>query len=489
MLSDSVAIQKLSEDWESGFSFKGGEQLKHLASHLTKAMEVLQTSTWASEVVDVLRRIWNLVVCHVLQFTYLWYSVWGPDFVEAVFAVYGAGGQEKVAEHWSADVASFVSSIMTWLESVNSARQNGDQEPLLCLLPNIYGFREANTDGQNVMFALKDFDTSLNGNCTKSDKPSDVRARCIAQWALLDCLVDWLDDDSIFAALNIRAILLHPLPLLSLPGHTRLNYDKLTENILSGKNAGLERLEFYFWQEHNAGEVQDSLISLAQLVQRTVTGLADLDSRPGKAGRSIRSPRKKAMFWKSLEGCAHVSPEMPLATLCPWQDGFQVQKLACIIWETLWWKRGQPAGRIELRRILEAKHPTLNQNLVGTSDYYNPIRSSNSFHTLLKLSLGDHDLRSSDYGLSNILVRIGTGQGKVTETFVKKYLCNKHFTSATECIKALKCLNYGITTTHQTDNVMTLERIKQNHDQCISVLDQNLVQAVMRVVLRCRNRL
>ncbi|THU99780.1 hypothetical protein K435DRAFT_855412, partial [Dendrothele bispora CBS 962.96] len=245
------------------------------------AMEVLQTSTQASEVVDVLRRTWNLVVCRVLRFTYLWYSVWGPDFVEAAFAAYGAG------------------------------------------------------------------------------------------------------------ALNIRAILIHPLPLLSLPGQTRLNYDKLAENILSEKNAGLERLEFYFWQEHDAGEVQDSSISLAQLVQRTVAGLADLDSRPGKAGR-----------------------KMPLATLCPWQDGFQVQKLACIIWETLQWKQGQPAGRIELQQILEAKHPTLNQNLVGTSDYYNPIRSSNSFHTLLKLSLGDHDLRSSDYGLSNILVRIGTGQGK-----------------------------------------------------------------------------
>ncbi|KAJ7582350.1 hypothetical protein C8J56DRAFT_793166 [Mycena floridula] len=97
--------------------------------------------------------------------------------------------------------------------------------------------------------------------------------------------------------------------------------------------------------------------------------------------------------------------------------------------------RGLPPFDNRLHHVLYGRNPSTNYRTQVSKDrdHYSPIRHTNIFQTLLTASLGNNDLRGP-YGLSNLLVRIGTGQGNRTSAFLQKDL-NVWLTSSAQTVR------------------------------------------------------
>ncbi|KAK7461698.1 Chromobox protein 5 [Stygiomarasmius scandens] len=464
LLNLSTQSNSTYSNWTDNNTFIG-EDLTKLFDNLHGSLKTAESSSKSSLKTDVLKRSLNLAICRSLRFVSLWYSCWGPSLAHAAFDMYMSDGKDGVARTWTTNLAILVEKIMIWLNDVAACKKAGSIPPRLDLPSDLYGFHKpASDDHQNILVtpptqkltkkdiilkkgkefflgiisdhviipAMQFCDGYINSDRRNNISYDGIKARCVVRGALLDTLVDWLDDDGIFATLDILKVLESPAALFS----KKTNEEDLSKRIINKEIHVFAPLESYLWEEHDSADVQDSVVSLSYAVQEAVTRMSKRDIPLRKAGYSFR--KKRQSYYTSLEGLPRVSADEPLYDLCPWQYGFRADKLAIILREALLQRAQLPAGNVSLRRIMEGIHPTVSGfSNTRDPDHYDPIRATNHFQRLMEVSLGQNNLHS-DYGLSNILIRIGTGQGKMTQDFMSRHLAGVWFTSASDCVRVFE---------------------------------------------------
>ncbi|THU77346.1 hypothetical protein K435DRAFT_877979 [Dendrothele bispora CBS 962.96] len=476
-ISITEGFQKSYNHWDSQLLFQDEGGLTVL-TNLEAGARLLKDSAVTQRLVKLQQRSLNLAICRSLRFIYLWYTSWSSLVTSSLFndltATRNVENNEAFLAKWSSSVAQFARAILDWVETVSKAKKRQTSVPSLTLPYDIYGFYKPSIVSQKdkvdisyspshskslrnaqqrqayaeetfqdiltkytIIPGVEALDKSLNSPRRNVFEVDDIKARCILRGALLECLVDWLDDDCLFVSSQIQAVLVSPAMLF------KDDFGKVPEDLaLSSKvlhgESPFGALASLLWEEFDWVAALEAAEPLSITVQDIIAKLAKKeDSQKGKPHGRLGKRKQRVTFYAGLKDKPRVPEGTPLEDLFPWTDGLRLDKVACILKETLHFKRNE-TGHSILRHILECQHPTINSSARSNDpDHYNPIRSSNCFQRLLRESLGTSHPLSSPYGLSNILVRIGTGQGSKTETFATRYL-NRWFTSAQDCVSAFQ---------------------------------------------------
>ncbi|KAL0565027.1 hypothetical protein V5O48_017005 [Marasmius crinis-equi] len=255
-----------------------------------------------------------------------------------------------------------------------------------------------------------------NRRRTPTDATS-VQACTLIRGALLDSFVDWLDNDGLFASPIILEVLQSLLGMLDVKNRSET---KVCNAMLGGGTEVFLALESWLRGNYDASDIQQAGWSLAELLQEALSRLANF----------------MELHYQSIS-C--VPTNTPLSGLCPYSDGLRVDILALIIREALNYQDKRGVGERALSNVIQAINPVVRvQTSQKNVDHYNPIRAHNSLQTMVSRSFANCDLDREPYGLSNLLVILGTGQGELTRTFFQRSLEGKFFTSAEACINTFE---------------------------------------------------
>jgi hypothetical protein len=476
LLANSDALLGTYNHWDCHFGFDG-DSGKTLLASLHLAVNTINQASLDSLKVDLLKRSLHLTICRALRFVFQWFSTWSNALLKNLFAEYSPAKTSEwyaaISVNYSLAIANLLKVIMVWVEAIaahrNSKGRNRPALPAPLVLPaDLFGLLLSPEDIQDITIPLptskslrtqedkikyggevfvhiitdsiivpgvRPFDEQLNSSGHSNNSPAMIIARTIVRGALVDALVDWLDSDCLLASLRIRKVLQSPTSLFRTPQGRTPDYMQLSKKILGlGEESAFDILGLVLSDNFDWADVGEAAGALSFAVQ---DGMAKLAKQDIKARGSTRGRKGKQMsFYKTLSSLPQVPEGTLLAELLPWPSGFRVDKLACILREALLSHRGEEAnGHPLLRPLMKGRHPTLKRSL--DPDHYNPIRATNQFQSLLTMSLQTSHELDEDWGLSNLLVRIGTGQGAKTEKFLKGYFTH-WFESAEECVAAFE---------------------------------------------------
>ncbi|KAJ8079431.1 hypothetical protein PM082_021947 [Marasmius tenuissimus] len=263
-----------------------------------------------------------------------------------------------------------------------------------------------------------------------------IQARTLLRGALLDSFVDWLDDDGLFASPVVLEVLQSPLGMLNLNRRTET---KVLDSMAKGTEVFLA-LESWLREMYDASDIQQAGWSLAESLQEALSHLSkraiSVRTQPSK---SLRQSQGGSFMEIHDHSKPRVSPDTPLSSLCPYSDGFRVDMLAFMIREALNYHDHRGIGDSALSKVIRGTDPVVRiQMKLKNIDHYNPIRAHNSLQTMVRTSFANLDFSEKPYGLSNLLVILGTGQGEPTRAFFDRSLCGKFFTSADSCVDAFQ---------------------------------------------------
>ncbi|KAJ7584522.1 hypothetical protein C8J56DRAFT_1053976 [Mycena floridula] len=276
-----------------------------------------------------------------------------------------------------------------------------------------------------ILSKMEKVDADVGGS-QGGNKLANVKDRCIIRGAILDLLVDTIDDDGILASESLEGLLKTPAPLF-LGGKKKnpVTNRQLAARILDDPSC-LHPLISWLYNNCDIGDLHDTTMSLAEAVHDGMEHLTKVKAIRSTSTKRLQGKLRNCSDWKRAE------PSVPLFTLCPWNDGPFFGKLSCMLREVLHAARGEPHWDTRLYNILQGDEPNIRHHSRShkDGDHFTPIRFNNRFQTLLHESLGNNDIRGP-YGLSNLLVHIGTGQGNRTSDFLQRHL-NVWLTSSTQ---------------------------------------------------------
>ncbi|KAE9400093.1 hypothetical protein BT96DRAFT_993405 [Gymnopus androsaceus JB14] len=182
-------------------------------------------------------------------------------------------------------------------------------------------------------------------------------------------LVDWLDDNGIFASKLI-------LEVISNPG-LLLDTQKCGDLFIAGeilKGYGIfASVESWLAEEYEAGEVQDVSFMLSDVVSNGLSQMAKSTHRSHcKSGSLQRSQNCHAALFI---GIPCVPAQSPLSNLLPYVDGLRIDMLGFMIWEALNKQKGDLAvGESSLYCLIHGEDPITNsKSAVRDPDHYQPV--------------------------------------------------------------------------------------------------------------------
>ncbi|KAK7453247.1 hypothetical protein VKT23_011923 [Stygiomarasmius scandens] len=446
-----------------------------VVNNLATAAKLLRDSAVTQSVLQLQQRSLNLAICRSIRFIYLWYTSWSKGIISQLFQDFisvKSDAVDAIAPKWSPALAQLAAIISNWVVSLSTAKTAKwalsalkvpcdlfglCQQPVQsddCLdtpsisypPPRSKSLRNATQRVEYMQEVFDDlltryviipgieaFDRSLNTSRRITYNVEDIKARSLLHGEVLEELVDWIDDDCLFASIRIPTFLASPASLLKDDAGRIPDDQSVARKILNGESPFAE-LGQILWEEFDWVAVLEAGEPLSMAVQDSIAKVAHAETRAWKRkGAGGRGRNKRVVFYAELNKKPRVAPTTELSDILPWEDGLRLDKVACILKETLHFKRDESGDPI-LRCILKCQHPTQNHPAHSNDpDHYNPLRSFNHFQRLLESSLGDTHPITSEYGLSNLLLHIGTGQGYRTEYFLTTYL-NEWYTSAQDCI-------------------------------------------------------
>ncbi|KAF9069564.1 hypothetical protein BDP27DRAFT_1420864 [Rhodocollybia butyracea] len=251
---------------------------------------------------------------------------------------------------------------------------------------------------------------------------------CITRGAFLDALVDWLDNDSLFASKVMLQVVSNPILLLDTGKHGDAF---IASQILLGHNV-FASVASWLVKEFEAGEVQEVAFELLEIASDGLSQMAKSRCHHNTGGSLQRSQAHQVTHNNLFIDVAPVPSDAPLANLLPYADGLCIDMLSFMICEALNKQKGDMnVGVSSLWRLIRGMDPVTNtKSSVRDPDHYEPIRAFNFFQSLVRKNFAKRNLLANDYTLSNLLVLLGTGQGVMTQRFFSHYLEKKWFTTA-----------------------------------------------------------
>ena len=275
---------------------------------------------------------------------------------------------------------------------------------------------------------LRTLDETLSGGKTKNFDALHVYQRSITRAAILWCIADACGTNGIFASSRIDQFLQSPAIIFE---HPLSRERKFAPEVLKQRDVVLQPL-FDWIRKHlaehpNITTDAQRLSELADLqILELFLGKRTSDDDPAiktlKSGRLTTKGRKDiAPVLRPITFQVIVNPNN--------KDGIQLGELALIIREALNRERGHQPGDEILNRVLNGYHATRSATTRSNPDHTNPIRQNLEAASLLKAHLPG-ELLTSEYGLSNLLSWMGTGQGFKTQSFLESFTHNKQFFSS-----------------------------------------------------------
>ncbi|KAL0568259.1 hypothetical protein V5O48_013731 [Marasmius crinis-equi] len=266
----------------------------------------------------------------------------------------------------------------------------------------------------------------------------------VIRGALADALVDVFDDDSVLGLDLVHSAFNFPNAFFEQPSN-RGKPKPIFHRICQTPDETTENARCWLRQQPWLPETQ----SCTRDYGRTVHEIIELlTKRPVKAGSRSTSRKRKAKVVDFVGTL--VDPQTPFAQLIPYKERPNFAFLSIMLREVLAFARGEKHKVNFLRRILaceDLKTGTSKQSL--NPDHYSPVRFSTHFQTLISKSIssGLH-LLTSQYGLSNILLRFATGQGYRTRRFLEEHL-SQWFTEASEVVSVFEHARQSSTTSRE----------------------------------------
>ncbi|KAK7037431.1 hypothetical protein VNI00_011182 [Paramarasmius palmivorus] len=468
LLSDISELGDSYAGWNSLGTFTPSSATL-LLSHIKCAASSLQNAPEILSSLEVMHCTTALMVCRSLRFIYVWRVLFGPELSKQIFAQYP--DMSSTITLWP-EFSELANTITKWVQNCTRSKQT------LELPGSLFGLTE-NSDSLSipcrqqtfkdvasqrdyavslfidavfraiVLPSMQPIDIYLNSLRKQTPRKADqLAARTLLRGAVLDCLVDWLDDDGIFASPDILQVLANPSDLISC---ARCSDEQLSDRLIRG-HVVFASVESWLRDAYDAGDIQETAAALSEAIQQSLVALAQ-DPAPTVVRKSTSIRRAKGQAWADTASKKQRVPEgETLTALLPYTDGLRVDILAFIIRETLNHQAKRGVGDSSLNNIIQGKDPLVRKHTaVKNPDHLNPIRSFNVLQTMIKDSFASRDILSERYGLSNLLVILGTGQGEVTKTFFKRHLHGRIFSSAQDCVAEFNAM-YSSNSAVRLDN-------------------------------------
>lgn len=460
------AVQGTGFDSQVAFDF---------VSQLDRASKTIADTDVAKFKLVVLQACNRIGACRGLLYVYQWYTIFGPALASAIFDVYKNEGEFVMFGAYP-QFAELAYAIMDWITTAfatgrASSTPNDDTRhidaaaPALCLPADLFGLLQTPKSSRAIIFPLplhryfrtydkryalarrcfleiisefviihgiREVDKRFNSS-RRSDSMLLVKARSVVRGAVLDCITQCLGDDCVFASSALDDLLRSPTALF----HPGAKEDGLSKQILANPADATARLSAYLREHWNMGVVNKSFHGLhSDLVE----SLARFSVEPPVIPKKRTAQPKKNRIAVVIERGVELAPDVPLSDICPYERHPMVAMMAIMLRETIARAKGLPSVNRDFARILDGKNPYTSARLrFGDNiDQFNPIRRTNLFQTYLERSLDLNHKITSKYGLSNLLVRIGTGQGTLTSDFLAAHLKQTWFTTSEQCVTVFR---------------------------------------------------
>lgn len=274
---------------------------------------------------------------------------------------------------------------------------------------------------QLIIPSLKPIDTAFSGPRRQTTDNDNILNRCLTRGAILQCIADACGTDAIFASSAISQFLASP----SLIFEKQLHRD----NVFAQKaiNDAVTTLEPLFdWLTDRIKDSPDILKTAEHIGDLTHLNMLELAS-----GRPILLERtcsdKSSTILEAATGFSmkreqqkrkQIFSEVSLRSLVPDQATVGVGVMGLIVREALAARRKLATTDEVLHRVLQGRHATRNAASSHNPDHTDPIRQYSLGAQLLYHHLPGKKL-TTEMGLSNLLSWLGTGQGFVTQSFLK----------------------------------------------------------------------
>ncbi|KAL0062889.1 hypothetical protein AAF712_010210 [Marasmius tenuissimus] len=413
----------------------------------------------------------NQAVGRAYLFIYSWFTDYGPYFTKVLLS---SAAADTLHTSFPA-FAPLVSQLLTSARHLEKALQEGGRQqnfkklkdegsPLVivtfsvevlnpflsnCTSPLTLQFPSLNVDSQVPLIEwleepLLDFLSEhlmlaraqpiISAQSTGVPTSTEIRkAEWVIRGALAEALVDTFDSDSILGLDDVHSALKHPNSCFEQPGrreHARTLFNRIRKT----PDVASKDVRNWLRQQPSLPQIQDKSQKLASVVHALVERLTNLSIKGTRRSASRKKKAKEVDFVGTT-----VAPETPFAQLIPYEERPNFAFLSFMLREVLAFVRNKNSHLTYLRRILVCQHLATGTGKKSLNpDHYSPIRFSCHFQRLIAQSLSDasHHL-TSEYGLSNILLRFATGQGYRTRTFLERSL-SRWFTSAHDAMSVFE---------------------------------------------------
>ncbi|KAL0569462.1 hypothetical protein V5O48_012502 [Marasmius crinis-equi] len=470
LLNDSSSLQILArqlDEQDEGTGLFTEIQAEQIIQSLQNAQHTHLASNSSSALARINEYAFNLANSRSLLFIYHWVIIYGPRVADTLFppsrsTTKTPSSLQPLADHIYAQLLE---------EKRNSTKASGSYKVPASILPSwitrvsafsIFeldvpaqglsrtneqlkiAFRTAFTEFiamHTLAVGLRAFDRT-HSRAKQTQTHRAILDRCLVRGAILDALLDVLDDDGIFCSPSLIPVLETPWRILG-GGNARV--EDVARQIRAYSETFLKPITWWMKVQSSRAEVQELGRSMARQVKQCVSEAYQITMSSTRRTIARQTPKRALRGATRLEG-AQVGSNEPLRDIFPIVDMPQFGYLAVILREVLAVRRKRRIYSEPLRRILSGEHPTTStHSRIVQTNHVDPVRATNKAQTLLEHSIASAIANPaatlySTWGLSNLLVRLGTGQGAVTEVFIKNHLC-QWFADPEECVQVFDHVN------------------------------------------------
>lgn len=444
-----------------------------ILTHLVSTVGALSSLSAAYADICLVQRAAGWEISRSLSIIAHWYTSDGPALARQLCDIHKTSGPPGLQVRFPI-FADLIDHIVTYVKAIyaskpgsksksKSTSQDDTLSPqaLRAVPPTFFGFSEPSSQSyilpeipphsvgsdsnRHYLFAeqcfvraisdffmskpLKSIDTLLNGpgriDNTVTPKLGDYQAwirRTIIRGTTIDAIVEACKgEDGILASKMIEAILKSPVALYSTKGH-ETNDQNLSRKILNEDIQCLQPLRD--WLKDFIEESPDTLTQARELgdtVYQQIWSRHGLQSFPRFNPLVLTASAQTCKPRRPKKSPSIVLPEVPLTlkVLLPIPDAPIFSQLGLIMREALNKRRSLPAGDIRISRQMQCLHPTTGlAAATKDEDQFDPVRLDNTYSRMLKKHF-THDRLLGQFGLTNLLVWMSTGQGALTAEFVK----------------------------------------------------------------------
>ncbi|KAL0064222.1 hypothetical protein AAF712_008802 [Marasmius tenuissimus] len=448
LTAESASLQSAAREFDDAGAVLTELRVQSIVCSLHVAQTAQLNADGNAGLLTIIKLALTLMSCRALLFLYRWHVVYGPLIASQLF-------NPDTPPSSFASLQSLKQTIQAFIEKhKQSPRQTGSGSRKLVIqasvlpewlpsksrtyeyvLPDSLGLTQPGNDRKACIMVFTQFISrhalldSLKAMDTKWGRPNqgqeieDIQSRALVRGGVLDALVEAFDNDGIFCAPGIDHVLVSPWLLFG-----KAKAKEIAQRITSKPDSILPLVRWLKLQCQR-GEVQDICRQIARDIRFCVNSTCQIPLPPAISSRKPARKLKKRLIR---------IPEGPLHDLHAFHSFFVRFCLAK--------RRKLPCFNSSLRRILNGQHPTTSSHSKHDVDHVDPVRACNRAQTLLEESLSDalssnerNGTLYSTWGLSNLLVRLGTGQGSATEEFIHNHL-SQWFTSAKDCANVFEAV-------------------------------------------------